>query len=47
MNIASSSIEIDGGIPQGEEWHKRLLPNMTIKIEGVRPPVYLLISIIA
>ena len=31
--------EIDGGIPQGEEWHKRLLINMTIEIEGVRPPV--------
>ena len=31
--------EIYGGIPQGEEWHKRLLLNMTIDIEGVRPPV--------
>ena len=31
--------EIDGGIPQGEEWHKRLLLNMTIEIEGVRPSV--------
>jgi len=31
--------EIDGGIPQGEEWHKRLLINMMIEIEGVRPPV--------
>jgi hypothetical protein len=31
--------EIDGGIPQGEEWHKRLLINMTIEIAGVRPPV--------
>jgi len=31
--------EIDGGLPQGEEWHKRLLLNMTIEIEGVRPPV--------
>lgn len=31
--------EIDGGIPQGEEWHKRLLLNMTIEIAGVRPPV--------
>lgn len=31
--------EIDGGIPQGEEWHKRLLLNMTIEIEEVRPPV--------
>lgn len=31
--------EIDGGIPQGEEWYKRLLLNMTIEIEGVRPPV--------
>ena len=33
------STEIDGGLPQGEEWHKRLLLNMTIEIEGVRPPV--------
>lgn len=31
--------EIDGGLPQGDEWHKRLLLNMTIEIEGVRPPV--------
>lgn len=31
--------EIDGGIPQGDEWHKRLLLNMTIEISGVRPPV--------
>src|SRR4030066_913220 len=31
--------EIDGGLPQGEEWHKRLLLNMTLEIEGVRPPV--------
>ena len=31
--------EIDGGLPQGEEWHKRLLLNMTIEIEGVRPSV--------
>ncbi|MCC7201166.1 MAG: hypothetical protein IT393_00645 [Nitrospirae bacterium] len=31
--------EIDGGIPRGEEWHKRLLLNMTLEIEGVRPAV--------
>src|SRR3989304_10621472 len=31
--------EIDGGIPQGEEWHKRLLLKMKIEIEGGRHPV--------
>src|SRR3972149_5346346 len=31
--------EIDGGIPQGEEWHKRLLLNMTVCVEVVRSPV--------
>ena len=31
--------EIDGGLPQGEEWLKSLFLNLTLEIEGVRPPV--------
>ena len=32
------SEECDGGIPEGESWHKRLLTNMRIQI-GARPPL--------
>ncbi|MBN2073522.1 MAG: hypothetical protein JW770_06230 [Actinobacteria bacterium] len=31
--------EIDGGITAGEQWHKKLLYQMTIKINNTRPPV--------
>lgn len=31
--------ELNGGIPEGEGWHRRLLDNMTLDIEGVRPPL--------
>ncbi len=31
--------DINGKIPQGLDWHKRLLKNMTLDIKGVRPPV--------
>ena len=30
---------INGGISVGQRWHKKLLHQMTINIEGVRPPV--------
>ncbi len=31
--------EINGGLPQDREWHKRLLESMARDIPGVRPPV--------
>ena len=31
--------EFDGGSPRGDAWHHRLLPVMTLRIAGVRPPV--------
>lgn len=33
------AVEIDGNMPSGEEWHKRLLDRMAIEVEDVRPPV--------
>lgn len=33
------SIEIDGNLPSGEEWHKRLLERMAVEVENVRPPL--------
>lgn len=31
--------ELNGGIPEGENWHIQLLKDMTLKIENLRPPV--------
>ena len=31
--------ELNGGVPRGETWHKRLLHTMTLEIKGVRPAV--------
>ena len=31
--------EINGGLPSGEDWHKRLLMDMAIEIPEVRPPI--------
>lgn len=31
--------EVDRRIPLGEEWHSELLHQMTLDIEGLRPPV--------
>ena len=31
--------ELDGGVPQGERWHRQLLDNMSLGITEVRPPV--------
>lgn len=31
--------ELNGGIPEGENWHIQLLKDMTIQIEEVRPSV--------
>ena len=29
--------EVDGGVPQGEQWHRQLVTDMTLEIPGVRP----------
>lgn len=31
--------ELNGGIPEGENWHIQLLKDMSLKIEEIRPPV--------
>jgi hypothetical protein len=31
--------EMNGGVPRGEGWHKRLLHTMSLEIKGLRPPV--------
>lgn len=31
--------ECDGGIPNSESWHKELLGNMALELEGIRPAV--------
>jgi hypothetical protein len=31
--------ELNGGVPRGEGWHKRLLHTMAIEIKGIRPAV--------
>ncbi len=31
--------ELNGGIPEGTDWHRQLLRDMTLDIKGVRPPV--------
>lgn len=30
--------ELNGGIPEGSDWHRQLLRDMTLEIKGVRPP---------
>jgi len=31
--------DINGGVPRSEDWHKRLLRNMSLEIEEIRPAV--------
>jgi hypothetical protein len=31
--------DLNGGIPQSSDWHKRLLKSMSLEIEKIRPPV--------
>lgn len=31
--------ELNGGVPEGDDWHRQLLRDMTLDIKGVRPPV--------
>ncbi|MBS3766447.1 hypothetical protein KGY71_08015 [Candidatus Bipolaricaulota bacterium] len=33
------AVEIDGNMPSGEDWHKRLLDRMAVEVEDLRPPV--------
>jgi hypothetical protein len=32
--------ELNGGLPKSDQWHKELLFDMTLDLEGVRPPVF-------
>lgn len=31
--------ELNGGLPQGEQWHLQIITDMSLEIPGVRPPV--------
>ncbi|TVR64874.1 MAG: hypothetical protein EA426_00295, partial [Spirochaetaceae bacterium] len=31
--------ELNGGVPNSEQWHRDLLDEMTWEFEGIRPPV--------
>lgn len=31
--------ELNGGVPQGEQWHRQLITDMSLEIAGVRPAV--------
>ncbi len=31
--------ELNGGVPQGDRWHRQLVKDMSLEITGVRPPV--------
>ena len=33
------AINLDGGIPGGESWHRDLLDSMSLELEGIRPPL--------
>jgi hypothetical protein len=37
MKIAE---ELNGGLPKSDQWHKDLLFDMTIDLEGIRPPLF-------
>lgn len=32
------ALQLDGGLPKGEAWHRDLLTQMTLDVPGVRPP---------
>jgi len=32
--------ELNGGVPKGDQWHKQLLIDMTLDLEGIRPPIF-------
>lgn len=31
--------ELNGGVPQGEQWHRQIVTDMSLEIPGVRPAV--------
>ncbi|NSW84580.1 MAG: hypothetical protein HPY90_15375 [Syntrophothermus sp.] len=31
--------EVDGELPEGGDWHKKLLRQMSVELPGIRPPV--------
>lgn len=31
--------ELNGGVPQGEQWHRQIVTDMSLEIRGVRPAV--------
>lgn len=31
--------ELNGGVPQGEQWHRQIITDMSLEIPGVRPAV--------
>ncbi len=33
------AVEINGGVPNGEDWHKRLLYQMSVEVKGIRSAV--------
>ena len=33
------AVTMDGGVPEGDRWHRRLLDSMSLDLLGVRPPV--------
>lgn len=33
------AIELDGSVPAGEDWHRELVEQMTLKLPDVRPPI--------
>ena len=32
--------ELNGGLPKSTQWHKDLLFDMTLELEGIRPPLF-------
>ena len=40
-NGCSSALaeELNGGVPQGEQWHRQIVTDMSLEIPGVRPAV--------
>jgi hypothetical protein len=38
--MARIAEELNGGLPKTDQWHKDLLFDMSLDLEGVRPPVF-------
>jgi hypothetical protein len=37
--LKTIAVDVNGGMPLGEDWHKRLLRQMSLPVDGVRPVV--------